>query len=126
MYRKINENEKMNIVTQYADGQSVASLCSQFNLSRSTVYSWINRYQTLKSSSQTNVTLRDFTFVKGFEKESIECVKIRQKNKAERLFALPLPCLVCLLSISPLIKKLVISGSLSRDVNTFPDKILSN
>jgi len=57
---KLTDQEKESIVAAYTGGQPVALLCAKHDIPRSTLYSWIKRYQTLKSSTQSDVCYNDY------------------------------------------------------------------
>lgn len=45
MYNKFSNEEKSTIVQKYRAGQSVASLCQQHGVSRSTLCFWLKPFQ---------------------------------------------------------------------------------
>ena len=48
------------VVEEYHNGQSVALLCAEHNIPRSTVYFWVKQNQKLKSQSGTDLSYRDY------------------------------------------------------------------
>lgn len=48
------------ILNQYHTGQSVALLCAEHGIPRSTIYFWIKQHQTLKSTTNTELSYRDY------------------------------------------------------------------
>ena len=67
MYKKMNSEEKIAIVQQYWAGQSVASLCQQHGVCRSTLYSWLKPFRKLDSSSKclySTYTQKDYADLK--------------------------------------------------------------
>jgi len=48
------------IVDQHTAGQTVAHLCAEHGLPRSTIYSWIKRHQKLQSTTNTNISHQDY------------------------------------------------------------------
>lgn len=67
MYKKLKTEEKIAIVQQYWAGQSVASLCQQHGVCRSTLYSWLKPFRKLDSSSKclySTYTQKDYTDLK--------------------------------------------------------------
>ena len=76
MYNKFSNEEKSAIVQKYWAGQSVASLCQQHGVSRSTLYSWLKPFRQLDASSKclySKYTQKDYTDLK------------RHANKLERI-----------------------------------------
>lgn len=53
MQSRLTTREKEEIVAQYWDGQPVVSLCVQYGVPRSTLYSWLKPYKKLESSNPT-------------------------------------------------------------------------
>ena len=67
MYNKFSDCEKSEIVKKYWNGQSVAELCRQYGVPRSTLYSWLKRYRQLNASSKclhSSFTQKDYTDLK--------------------------------------------------------------
>lgn len=67
MYKKFSDAEKAGIVEQYWTGQSVAALCRQYDVCRSTLYSWLKPYRQLASSEKCQYaafTQKDYTDLK--------------------------------------------------------------
>lgn len=67
MYKKFSDAEKAGIVEQYWAGQSVAALCRQYDVCRSTLYSWLKPYRRLASSEKCQFaafTQKDYTDLK--------------------------------------------------------------
>ena len=60
MQNKFDQEQKKAIVAQYADGASVASLCAQHHIARSTLYFWINQFHPLKSSTDITACYREY------------------------------------------------------------------
>ena len=48
------------VVEEYRKGQSVALLCAEHNIPRSTIYFWIKQSQKLKSQSGTDLSYQDY------------------------------------------------------------------
>ena len=53
---RYNENQKRDIVYKYHDGQKVVELCTQHNISKSTLYNWIHQYSEIKSRNGEIIT----------------------------------------------------------------------
>lgn len=67
MYQKISKKDKIELVKKYWKGQSVASLCSESGIPRSTLYSWLKPYRQLQSSEKclySFFTQKDYTDLK--------------------------------------------------------------
>lgn len=67
MYNKFSDCKKSEIVQKYWNGQSVAELCREYSVSRSTLYSWLKRYRQLNASSKclhSAFTQKDYTDLK--------------------------------------------------------------
>ena len=76
MYNKLSNQEKSDIVAAYGNGQTVASLCIQHNIPRSTIYLWIKRHQTLRSSTPTSVSYNDYYNLKRRTDKLDELLKV--------------------------------------------------
>lgn len=76
MHKKFNEEEKQHFVALYTGGQTVTSLCTQFNIPRSTLYLWIKRYQSLKSTNQTSISYREYYDLKRYADKLEERLKV--------------------------------------------------
>jgi len=55
MYSKFTDQEKTSIVAAYTEGQTVTSLCLEHGIPRSTVYSWIKRFYSIRSTTSDSV-----------------------------------------------------------------------
>lgn len=67
MYKKFSFEEKAMITQQYWAGQSVTSLCQQYGVCRSTLYSWLKPFRQLDSSSKclySTYMQKDYTDLK--------------------------------------------------------------
>lgn len=51
---------KQSLITRFHNGESVAALCAETGIPRSTLYSWINSGDILASDTETPVTMRDY------------------------------------------------------------------
>ena len=58
---RYNEQEKRTLVSLYYNGKTVAEVCQEPQISRSTFYTWIQTYRPVKSkNSARTVTPKDF------------------------------------------------------------------
>ena len=64
MSKKFTNAEKEKVVAEYSGGQSVASLCGQYDIPRSTLYFWINQYYQLRTSTDTIVYYHEYVELK--------------------------------------------------------------
>jgi len=64
MHSRYTDQEKSNIVAAYINGRSVALLCAEYEIPRSTVYSWIKQQQKLKSDKETEISYQDYYYLK--------------------------------------------------------------
>lgn len=78
MNSKITDQEKSDIVAAYTDGQAVESLCIQHGIPRSTLYSWIKRFQILTSSTPNSVSYNDYHNLKRRADKLDEKLKVIQ------------------------------------------------
>jgi transposase-like protein len=76
MYNKLTEQEKASIVSAYTAGQAVIYLCAQHGVPRSTIYSWIKRYQPLKTSTLASVSYNDYYNLKRRADKLEELLKV--------------------------------------------------
>jgi transposase InsO family protein/transposase-like protein len=53
---RYTEEQKRSIVREYHDSQKVIDLCDQYNLSKSTLYSWIHQYGEVKADNGEVIT----------------------------------------------------------------------
>lgn len=95
MDHRFTEQEKENIVAAYAEGQAVVSLCAEHSIPRSTLYSWVKRYDKLKSSSQVTVSYNDYYNLKRRAEKLVEQLNVLKAAGCgtsaplkEKLFAL--------------------------------------
>jgi transposase InsO family protein/transposase-like protein len=58
--KKLTDQEKTNIVAEYSKGKTVALLCLEHDVPRSSIYSWIKHFQPIKSPTQTNISYNDY------------------------------------------------------------------
>lgn len=49
--------EKRALVARYQAGESVAEICSETGVARSTFYTWLKPYQTVQTKSGYTITL---------------------------------------------------------------------
>lgn len=61
MNQKYDEEFIKSAVDQYNNGQSVALLCADNGVPRSTIYAWVKQHQKLKSSNNTEISYKDYT-----------------------------------------------------------------
>ena len=64
MQTKLTDSEKQEVVAQYNSGISVAELCIQHSIPRSTLYFWIHRFSPLKTITEKTVCYRDYYYLK--------------------------------------------------------------
>lgn len=58
---RYNEQEKRTLVSLYYNGKTVAEICQERQISRSTFYSWIQTYRPVESKdSSRTITPKDF------------------------------------------------------------------
>ena len=60
MNKKHDEALINMVVAEHSNGQSVAMICSQYNLPRSTIYFWIKQHRAIKASDGTEVLYKDY------------------------------------------------------------------
>lgn len=53
-------HEKQQLVSRYLNGKSVASICADAGIAKSTLYSWIKQYQPTKTRSGRVITPKDY------------------------------------------------------------------
>lgn len=58
--------DKHAIVAQYANGVSVAELCSQYAVPRSTLYLWIQRFTPLKTVTENTVYYQEYLALRRY------------------------------------------------------------
>ena len=64
MQTKLTDSEKQEVVAQYNSGISVAELCIQHSIPRSTLYFWIHRFSPLKTITEKTVCYQDYYYLK--------------------------------------------------------------
>jgi transposase-like protein len=57
MSKEFTPSEKAKLVAQHLAGKSVAALCAEYSIPRSTMYYWIQQYHPLKSTTDNAVCL---------------------------------------------------------------------
>ena len=60
MNKKYTNSLIASIITQHKNGYSVASLCAEHNIPRSTIYFWLKQHRTLKSSTGAEISYKDY------------------------------------------------------------------
>lgn len=67
MKSKFTDLEKQEIVAQYWNGQPVHSLCTQYGVPRSTLYSWLKPYkkfETFDPTTRSDITQKEYAELK--------------------------------------------------------------
>ena len=64
MNSKYNSETIKTVVQQYNEGTAVALLCTEHGVPRSTIYSWLKQHRILKSLTDSNVTYKDYHYLK--------------------------------------------------------------
>ncbi|MDR0839993.1 MAG: IS3 family transposase [Christensenellaceae bacterium] len=64
MSDKYTETQKQEIVALYTTGTSVAELCAQYGVPRSTLYFWIHRFSSLKTITEKTVYYQEYLDLK--------------------------------------------------------------
>jgi transposase InsO family protein len=64
MQNKLTDGEKQEIVAQYNSGVSVAELCTQHDIPRSTLYFWIQQFKPLKTVTENTVYYHQYLELK--------------------------------------------------------------
>lgn len=67
---RYSEKEKYELVKRYYDGESVADICAEKEIAKSTFYSWLKPYKTTSTDTGTIVSGAEF---------------VKMKNKVDRL-----------------------------------------
>lgn len=83
MQSKFSDSEKTSIVSQYWDGQSVAGLCKQYGIPRSTLYSWLKPYHILRSSDpsvQTAATQKEYADLKRRADKQAQILEVIRRS----------------------------------------------
>ncbi len=57
---KYSDEQKQEVIEQYANGESVSDIVADFQIPRSTIYSWITENQNSNTSKKKEVNLRNF------------------------------------------------------------------
>ena len=58
---RYNNLKKQELVSRYYNGKSVTEICEENQISRSTVYSWIQAYRPVESVPSLRKTLTAFS-----------------------------------------------------------------
>ena len=61
---RLTTEEKSQLVMRYQAGESVASICADTGIARSTLYSWIKSFHVVKSRRGMQVTPHDYDVLK--------------------------------------------------------------
>lgn len=64
MYVKLTETTKQEIVTHYHRGTPVSTLCTQYEVPKSTLYHWIQQYRALKTTKDMSLNYSDYLKLK--------------------------------------------------------------
>lgn len=71
MKRHLPLSEKQKLVSRYFDGESVASICADTGIPKSTLYAWIKQYQPIQIRSDHIITPKDYdSLLRRCEKQS--------------------------------------------------------
>ena len=73
---KFSKEQKQQLVARYQNGESVASICLETGISRSTFYSWIKLFQTQVSKSGMVVSPQKFLLLKRHVSKLEETVAV--------------------------------------------------
>ena len=57
---KYTDEQKQDVIERYTNGEAVSNLVDNFQVPRSTIYSWIKEKQSCNSDKKKEVTLNDF------------------------------------------------------------------
>jgi len=95
MNKKHDETLVNTVVSEYSGGRSVAMLCAQYNLPRSTVYFWIKQDQLIKASDGTEISYKEYLALKRRADKLEERISIIRESECslsstlkDKLFAL--------------------------------------
>lgn len=61
---KYTAEQKRKLVLRYPNGESVSDICTQTDIARSTLYSWLKPYQTTITEAGMVVTPKEFVYLK--------------------------------------------------------------
>ena len=61
---KYTTDQKRELVLRYQNGESIADICTQTGIARSTLYSWLKSYQTIITDAGTVITPKEFLALK--------------------------------------------------------------
>jgi len=76
MNSKYNSETIKTVVQQYNEGTAVALLCTEHGVPRSTIYSWLKQHRILKSLTDSNVTYKDYHYLKRRMEKLEERLKV--------------------------------------------------
>lgn len=79
MKPKFTDLEKREIVAQYWDGQSVRSLCTQYGVPRSTLYSWLKPYKKLETfdpTTRSDITQKEYAELKRCSDKQVQILEV--------------------------------------------------
>lgn len=95
MINHYTEEMKHKLVNLYTTGSKVKSLCDEFNIPRSTMYYWLNRYKVIRTTDSGVITVNDIyrlkTKLKKVEIENRilkECGCTAASSRKEKLEAI--------------------------------------
>ena len=63
MLKKYSEKEKLSVITQIQQGQSIAQISLETGIARSTIYSWLNQLSMPTTSEGKFITLREVNMI---------------------------------------------------------------
>jgi len=76
---RTSAEEKQLLVARYMDGESVAEICADAGVARSTFYSWIKPFAVIKTDSGCAVSQQEFIKMKQKIQKLEQKVEILQK-----------------------------------------------
>ena len=88
MNKKHDENLINTVVSEHSSGQSVAMLCAQYNLPRSTVYFWLKQHQLIKASDGTEISYKEYLALKRRADKLEERINIIRESECSLSSAL--------------------------------------
>ena len=79
MKKTYTDQEKFALVERYYNGESVANICLETGIARSTFYTWLKPYQTTKTNAENAVSAFEFVKMKKRIEKLEQMIEVLQR-----------------------------------------------
>lgn len=76
---KLSEGQRCRLIQRYYNGESVAEICLEASISKSTFYGWLKPYQITRTGTGDAISAKEFARIKRYITKLEQKVEILQK-----------------------------------------------